>query len=216
MSKFYDENNSEIDISKYETTEQWIADTFISGDSVVLELGGRYGVVASKINKVLYNKKAHVVIEPDTSVIPALTLNLNNHGSKCTVFHGIISNSPMYFEAAGLASRTRCEPCSPQSVLTQTKTLEQLVQETGLQFDTLVVDCEGCLEGFIDENINYLPKFKLITFEEDFHLECNYDKIKKILIDNSFKCIRPGGHSVWVKNDKPYKNPPKKFIWSRR
>jgi FkbM family methyltransferase len=212
MGKFYDENSAEIDISKYETTEQWIADTFISGNSVVLELGGRYGVVASKINQKLQNKKAHVVIEPDISVIPALTLNLNNHASKCTVFNGIISKSPMYFEAAGLASRTRCEPCSSQSVLTQTKTLEQLIEETGLQFDTLVVDCEGCLEGFIDENIEYLPKFKLITFEEDFSNECNYEKIKQILVANRFTCIRPGGHSVWVKDYKP----PKKFIWNRR
>jgi FkbM family methyltransferase len=212
MSKFYDENDKEIDILTYETTEQWIADNFISNDSVVLELGGRYGVVASKINQKLYNKKAHVVIEPDTSIISALKLNLKNHSCECSVFNGIISKTPMFFEAQGLASRTRCQPCSSESTLTQTKTLQQLIEETGLQFNTLVVDCEGCLEKFINENITYLPKFKLITFEEDFHLECNYNKIKQILGANRFTCIRPGGHSVWVNDYKP----PKKFLWNRR
>jgi hypothetical protein len=90
-----------------------------------------------------------------------------------------------------------------------------LIKETGLQFDTLVVDCEGCLEKFIDENITYLPNFKLITFEEDSHLECNYEKIKQILVVNGFTCIRPGGHSVWTRQVKSVPLP-KKFIWSRR
>lgn len=211
---FFDEHLNKINTDTYETTEQWIAETFIPEDAIVLELGGRYGVVSCKINKRLKNKTNHLVVEPDPTVFSYMARNIVRNGAHCKMFNGIISKAPQYFQQAGIGSRTRCQPCSSESVLVEHRTLNEIIENFGLQFDTLVADCEGCLETFFDENLDYIKNFKLITFEEDYGNECNYEKIKKILADNNFKCIRPGGHSVWVKNLSSTSKPKKRFIWS--
>ena len=214
---FYDENLNIIDISNYETTEQWIADTFISPDATVLELGGRLGVVSVRINKRLTDTRRHYVVEPDEHVFRQMFRNILHHGCNPRVLNGTISKKPLFFERAGLSSRARDEPCSCNSFIVPNKSLQQVIQETGLQFDTLVADCEGCLEGFIDENIDYLNNFKMITFEEDYSSECNYEKIKRILGDHHFVCVRPGGHSVWTRRiEAPARPRRSQFVWNRR
>jgi len=216
---FYDEGNNVLDPLTHETTEQWIAETFIPKDAVVLELGGRYGVVSCKINSVLENKKNHLVVEPDTQVFPVMFKNLIKHRAQAQVFNGVVSKKPLYFQPAGLGSRARETPCSCEAFVVPNKSLEQLIHETGLKFDTLVADCEGCLGMFFEENIDLIDNFKLITFEEDYGEFCDYEKIKQILKQKQFECIRPGGHSVWKKRDTSLPivqvEPKRRFIWNR-
>jgi glycosyl transferase family 25 len=200
-NNFYDESLNIIDTSTYETTEQWIADTFISREAVVLELGGRYGVVSVHINKKLNNTKNHCVVEPDRAVFKQMFCNILQNKCKPHVFNGVISKTPLFFKQNGTASIAREDKCSCDAYIVPNKSLDQLISETGLKFDTLVADCEGCLEKFIDENIKYLDTFKMITFEEDCHDYCDYEKIKRILGEHKFICIRPGGHSVWTRTN---------------
>ena len=55
----------------HEKYEQYFVHKWLKPDDIVLELGGRYGVVACTIDSILINKKNHVVVEPDKSVINA-------------------------------------------------------------------------------------------------------------------------------------------------
>jgi FkbM family methyltransferase len=212
MKNFYNENGSIIDTQQYETVEQQIADKFISQNAIVLELGARYGVVATCINKRLTDTRHHFVVEPDESVFGKMRDNLSSNGCNPHVFNGVISNKPLYFQPGGLASRTRETACSCDSFIVPNKTLNQIIEETGLKFDTLVADCEGCLEGFIDDNIDYLDNFKLITYESDFNNECDYEKIERILREHNFVCIHPGGHSVWTRQVPPPNPPARKLL----
>ena len=204
---FYTESGEVLNTNEYETTEQWIADTFISPDATVLELGGRLGVVSTHISKRLTDTRRHFVVEPDPAVFRQMYRNLLFHNCNPHVFNGVISKKPLYFQQEGLASRTRESACSCDSFIVPHKSLAQIMEETGLKFDTLVADCEGCLEGFIDDNIGYLDNFKMITYEEDYANECDYEKIKRIFAEHHFVCIRPGGHSVWERQP-PLPPPP--------
>lgn len=219
FDEFLDENFNKIDTTTYETTEQWIAETFIPENAIVLELGGRYGVVSAKINMKLKNKRNHLVVEPDPNIYKCLVGNLMKNRSLCMTFNGIISKSPQYFHQAGIGSKTRCIPCSSESFIVEHKTLYEIINMSGLNFDTLVADCEGCLEQFFDDHLDYIKNFKLITFEEDYNTECNYEKVKKILADNSFYCIRPGAHSVWVRDSRVHPKHSSKnkqsFVWNK-
>ena len=68
------------------------------------------------------------------------------------------------------------------------------------KINVLFADCEGCLESFIDEYHSFLKQLRLIIYEADQTHICNYDKIKKILIENKFKkIVHEGQMLVWVK-----------------
>lgn len=79
--------------------------------------------------------------------------------------------------------------------------LQELIDQTGLKFDVLVADCEGFLEQFFDENLYYIPNFKVIMFERDYPHRCNYHKIESFLVNVGFKCINQVGdmHVVYAK-----------------
>jgi hypothetical protein len=67
----------------------------------------------------------------------------------------------------------------------------------GIRFNTLVADCEGCLEKFFDENLDFVASLRLIMFEKDQGHMCDYAKIEASLEAMGFDPIEPGFHSVW-------------------
>ena len=68
-----------------------------------------------------------------------------------------------------------------------------------LRFNTLVADCEGFLEQFMDENPKLYQQLSLIMFEKDYPNKCNYAKIENTLKTNGFTCLVGRFHSVWKK-----------------
>lgn len=74
QSIFYDENGEILDHKILDRKKQLDAYTFIPSDSVVLELGSRYGIVSCLINKGLKNPKHHLVMTDDR-YIDVLTKN---------------------------------------------------------------------------------------------------------------------------------------------
>lgn len=197
-SPFYDEYGNVIDGKAYEVTEQMIGDTYVHKDAVVLELGGRYGLVSAKINARLKDKGAHLVVEPCPHAFKVMCQNLANHGAGCICYNGTISKDGMFFQSNGTASKTRYE-MTESTIRVPHRTLDDIVKQTGLKFDTLVADCEGALGMFFKENDHFIGTLKMVTYEEDCHDFCDYEQIKRTLVAKGFKCIKPGGHSVWMR-----------------
>jgi len=77
--------------------------------------------------------------------------------------------------------------------------LNEIKQKYKLNFNVLVADCEGFLELFFDENPDLYDNLRLIIFEADYPEKCNYDKIKKKLIEKKFNKILEGHQNVWIK-----------------
>jgi FkbM family methyltransferase len=142
---FVDKHGNPVDICLFERTEQYIANTFIEPDNVVLELGARYGTVSCVINKRLSNPLNQVSVEPDKNVWHALQKNRERNGCSFHILQGFISDKPMTLDKSsysgmGVSSPTSDIPCY---------SLASVEKHFGLKFDTLVVDCEGCLETFL-------------------------------------------------------------------
>jgi FkbM family methyltransferase len=197
---YYDENNSIIDSENLEKDEQDIAKQYIDPDNVVLELGARYGTVSCVINKILNNKKNQVVIEPDDKVWAALENNKNINNCDFHIIKGFVSNKKFELSNSGYgSSATESEDSQIKSYK-----LEDIESEHNLKFDTLVVDCEGCLETFFDEYPHMYEQLKNITFEEDYSHKCNYDKIKEKLVEHGFVKVYEKFNevlrSMWKKN----------------
>lgn len=200
--KIYDENNNLVNTERLEKPEQEIAKKYIQKDDVVLELGARYGSVSCIINSKLYDKNNQVVVEPDNRVWDALEKNKKENNCGFNIIKGFIGKKKMdltnldcYHGGYG-STFIYNEDTNIQSY-----TLDEVKKKYNLKFNVLVADCEGFLEVFFDENTDFYKDLRLIIFEEDYPDKCNYDKIKKLLIENNFKLIfKIFDQNVYIKN----------------
>lgn len=198
---YVNEQGTIIDHKNMERGEQLIAERHIHENDSVLELGGRYGTVSAIINNKLNDPYKHIVIEPEEAVIPSLLENRKTHNSYFTVYQNIICNKPKNLVCAGYATRaidpTDTTPYSVSSI--PSMTLQSLIEYHGHSFNVVVADCEGCLEEFVTDNMDFIKQLRLITYEKDFPELSNYEHIACILRDMGFTCVEDGSHPVWSK-----------------
>jgi len=203
--KFIDENG---DVMKdyVEKREMNIAQKFIDPESTVLELGARYGTVSVITNKKLRDPTKHVVVEPDSAVWEALESNRDFHDCQFGVVKGVLSKKPSFLKrtrnkyANFISSRSDGEKV-------RNFDFDQLQRDYGLLFDTLIIDCEGCMEQLMKDFPNILDNINFITFEQDYDCaskpagspKCNYDWIKAELRRRDFKQHSDAHHQVWHK-----------------
>ena len=97
--KLYDENNKKIILTRYEVFEQYMISKWIKPNDIVLELGGRYGVVSCTINMLLNekNKKMHIVVEPDEDIKHIIQRNKKLTDSKFHVFDKPINDNKLTY-----------------------------------------------------------------------------------------------------------------------
>ena len=180
---FINENNMKINHIESEYAEQKLAMKYIKKDDIVLELGARYGTVSCTINKMLNNPNNQVSVEPDHTVWNALETNLQNNNCNVNLVKGFISKKPLALSYDGYSTIGN----ETTNSTIPNYTLQQIKDKYNIKnFNVLVVDCEGCMETFINENLDMLSSLRLIMFEEDQPNICNYDNIKNILKNNNF------------------------------
>jgi FkbM family methyltransferase len=189
-----------VNIEHIEKVEQDLANKYILEDDIVLELGARYGSVSCTINSKLKNKYNQVVVEPDERVWNALEKNKNSNNCEFNIVKGFISNKKLDLTNLdcwlGGYGATFIEN---NNTLIPSYSLNEIKQKYKLNFNVLVADCEGFLEVFFDENPDFYDNLRLLIFEEDYPDKCNYDKIKKKLIEKKFNKILEGHQNVWIK-----------------
>jgi len=192
---FMDEKNSVINTNTNEKEEQDQAEEYIQSNDCVLELGARYGTVSAIINKKLSNPLLHVAVEPDKTVWDALEKNKERTSSQFHIVKGLISNKKFSLTHDGYATRQVADESSEIAHVS----FNQVKALVNTPFTVLIVDCEGCIEHFLLENTEILDTVRLILMEEDFPDNCNYQSVKALLSKYSFKEVKPGFHSVWIK-----------------
>ena len=194
---FYDENSNIINNNIFEADEQRLADKYIKNNYVVLELGARYGTVSHIINKNISVKTNQVSVEPDSRVWSALEKNRQLYNSQYHIVKGFISNKKLSLvnEDCGYGTTSVVQ----ENSIIPSYTLNDIQNSYNLKFDTLVADCEGFLELFLDENPELYDNLRLIIYEADYPEKCNYEKINNILLDKEFIHVEKGFQNVWIK-----------------
>jgi len=178
--QYYDESNNIIDHKNIERDEQQIAYDYIEPNDIVLELGGRFGTVSNVINHKLNNKTNHVVVEPDSLVIPALTKNKNIY--QYNIENSYISNKNKKLTGSGYGEKMIYSE-EPNNKLTYS----DFKQKYPLKFNVIVADCEGCLCEFLDIMGDDLNNINKIIFEKKKQGMCDYKEIKKKLESKGFE-----------------------------
>lgn len=195
-----DQFGNNIDTKRVERREQKLANQYIEGNDVVLELGARYGSVSCVINSKLNRKRNQVVVEPDRRVWEALERNRDANDCQFYIVKGFISKKILKLknlESCNGGYGATFVDCDKSDI--PIYTLNQIKNKYDLQFNVLIADCEGFLERFFDENPELYNQLQKVIFEADYPHKCDYDKIKKNLENANFKEIIFGKQNVWIK-----------------
>jgi len=213
---FIDRDGNPVNV-EYEADEQFLVRTYIPKDAKVLELGARYGTVSCVLSDVLNDPTQHVAVEPDSSVIEALTKNRDVNGGKFKIFEGVVSKKG--YELAFIDPKfdlheygTYTKKSSTPSI--KNVPLEKLSEMYNIQFDCIVADCEGFFCDFVEENPEAIKDMRVLIYEQDgipwIEYTKRYEKLDETLTSYGFKRIytiphpkyenNPHLHNVWLKD----------------
>jgi len=160
-----------------ELPEQKMAVRYLTGDERVLEIGGNIGRNSLVIASILKNSQHLVTLESDINIAAQLTENRD------------LNNFEFHIESSALSKRKLIQQgwdTVPSDTLrdgytwVNTISLEQLKQKYSIEFDTLVLDCEGAFYYILMDMPEILDNINLIIMENDY-----WDISKKIYIDQT-------------------------------
>lgn len=196
--KIIDEKGNEVNTSITECEEQKLVDIYIKEDDVVLELGGRCGVVSCTLNSKLSNKANHVVIEPDERAWNSLTINRSVNNCNFHIVRGFLSRKKLSLTNTDVCNGYASTAVEDSNTSIPSYTLEEIAHKSNIKsFNVLVADCEGCLEDFLNENENFCSNLRLVIYEADGG--CNYNYIEKLLVDCGLDHVVKGFQNVFLR-----------------
>lgn len=148
----------------FERPERIRVASYIKSQDRVLELGGAIGVVSCATNRILSDKRAHVVVEAHPEVIPFLYRNRQRNQAGFTIIHSAVSPNPVEdFQPGEQLHHSRVRS-SQHSVIVPGVTLGELNERYG-PFTVLVMDIEGTEKFVIESSPQTLANLRLIILE---------------------------------------------------
>lgn len=190
---------------KDELPEQKMAMNYLTGSEKVLEIGGNIGRNSLIIASVVGSDNL-ITLESDTSIAKQLEENRNNNNFTFKIENSALSKRKLI---------QRGWNTEPSNVLKEgyiwvnTINYEELKLKYNIQFDTLVLDCEGAFYFILMDMPEILSNIKLIIMENDYSNISHKKYIDSILRENNFtnNYIEAGGcgccyrmfFEVWTK-----------------
>lgn len=166
-----------------ELPEQKMVVRYLTGNEKVLEIGANIGRNSLVIASILENNNNFVTLESDTNIAKQLTENRDLNNFKFHIENSALSNRKLIQKSWDtIPSDTLQEGYS----WVNTITLDNLKTKYNIEFDTLVLDCEGAFYYILIDIPEILDNIKLIIMENDYYNISNKNFIDEILIKNNF------------------------------
>lgn len=187
-SKLYINHGSLLD----ELEEQKMAVMYLNGDEKILEIGGNIGRNSLVIASILDDDTNFVSLECDEDSANKLRENRD------------INNFHFHIENSALSNRNLIQrgwDTKPSEVLedgynwVKTITLNELKNKYNIEFDTLILDCEGAFYYILMDMPEILDNINLILMENDYYDINHKNYIDNVLRENNFyvEYSKPGG-----------------------
>lgn len=167
-----------------ELPEQKMTVRYLTGNEKVLEIGGNIGRNSLVIASILENNDFNLVtLESDDNIASQLKENRD------------LNNFKFHIENSALSKRKLMQrgwDTIVSDVLQDgykwinTITLEELNNKYNINFDTLVLDCEGAFYYILMDMPEILNNINLIIMENDYHDISKKQYIDEILKNNNF------------------------------
>ena len=168
--------------NKYdEYPEQLLSVMFVNPGDCVLELGGNIGRNSCVISKILKDSNNLLVIESDPLSVLKLEENRRINALNFKIEGSAISKIPL------IQNKWNTKPLINDIVpeawkIVNTITWTELKLKYNMNFNILVVDCEGALYYMLKDEPEFLNGFETIIIENDFT-----DIKHKEFVDEEFK-----------------------------
>lgn len=186
-------------IENYELSEKHLIEKYLDPRDSVLELGGCLGVISLITNRILLNKKAHVVLEIDSKKYDYLKYNKTINKAEFFCCNGALSVDEHIFYERGIGiwgGKATTIGTDKEKIVSFKIT--DLETKYNLAFNTLIMDIEGGeLELFKTFEIK---QFNKIIFENHYTNNENLE-IEDILKNNDFNLIERIGKVEYWKKD---------------
>lgn len=145
----------------YERPEREIVKKYLNRTHPVVELGGSIGIVACVTNRLLNDRRKHVVVEANPDLIDVLVENRDRNGCHFTVLHRALAyggNETVFYTSPGafLAGSVQVESSTPVAV--RTVSLRGILDEYRFDACTLVCDIEGGEMDLVEHEIRVLQE----------------------------------------------------------
>jgi FkbM family methyltransferase len=170
---------------KDEFPEQMMAVKYLTGQEKVLEIGGNIGRNSLVIGYILNNceNTDFVSLECDLQIAKQLTHNRDINGLKFQIESSALSKRKLIQKGWDtIVSHV----VLPGYTAVNTLTYAELCQKYNIQFDTLVLDCEGAFYYILLDMPEILDNIKLIIMENDYHEIERKLTVDDILRKNNF------------------------------
>jgi len=171
-----------------ELPEQKMSVKFLTGNEKVLEIGGNIGrnslVIAYILNK--NNNNDFVVLESNFNIYNQLVENRNLNNFNFHIENAALSKRPLIQKGWDtIPSSVVLDGYSPVNIINY----DELKNKYKIDFDTLVLDCEGAFFYILMDMPEILDNIKLIIMENDYKDINEKIYINKILTEKKFNRI---------------------------
>lgn len=175
-----------------EHPEQLMATKYLTGNEKVLEIGGNIGRNSLVISKLLKDSSNLLTLESDPESYNKLVENRN------------INHLNFYTENSALSARKLIqngwntipsEEVLPDYFSVNTITWNELKIKYQIEFDTLIIDCEGAFYYILTDFPEIINGINLIIMENDYNDSSHKNYIDSVLKQNNFYVhySEPGG-----------------------
>jgi FkbM family methyltransferase len=166
-----------------ELPEQKMSIMYLNGSEKILEIGGNIGRNSLIISSILKDSGNLVTLESDEIISKQLEENK------------VLNNFNFHIENSALSKRKLIQSgwdTIPSDTLidgykwVNTITYDELKQKYSINFDTLVLDCEGAFYYILMDMPEILNNINLIIMENDYKILSHKQYIDSILKENNF------------------------------
>ena len=166
-----------------ELPEQKMAVRYLTGNEKVLEIGGNIGRNSLVIASILQEASNLVTLETSPDIANQLKENRD------------LNNLNFHIENSALSNRKLIQigwDTIPSEVLlpgyqwVNTIGLNELKSKYNIEFDTLVLDCEGAFYYILMDMHEILNTVNLVIMENDYHDISQKEYVDKILTEHNF------------------------------
>lgn len=165
-----------------EFPEQKMSVRYLTGNEKVLELGGNIGRNTLVIASIL-NHSQFVTLESDPDIAKQLIKNRDLNHFNFHVEDSALSNKKLIQKGW---DTIQSDVLLENYKWINTITLDQLNAKYNIDFDTLVLDCEGAFYYILMDFPEILTHIKLIIMENDYWNITHKNYVDEVLLKNNF------------------------------